>query len=79
MPEVKLLDLETEATFFTLFHFRPMLVFHGPGNTRKYVLFSGDMEREQWPLTHFKAFIFCALNIEALSISEWLHSRSSKA
>ena len=41
MRRVKLLDPETEPTFFTLFHFRPMLVFHGPGNTRKHVLFSG--------------------------------------
>ena len=70
MRRVKLLDPETEPTFFTLFHFRPMLVFHGPGNTRKHVLFSGGMEREQWPLMHFKAIIFCALNIDALSISE---------
>ena len=29
---------ETEPMFFTLFHFRPMLVFHATGNTRKHVL-----------------------------------------
>ena len=58
MRRVKLLYPETEPTFLTLLHFMSVLVFHGPENTRKHVLFSGGMEREQWPLMHFKAFIF---------------------
>ena len=38
--------------------------------TPKNMLFSGGIENEQWPEMHFKAFFLCALNTDALSISD---------
>ena len=53
MWRVNLLDPETKPMFFTLFHFRPMLVYHGPENTRKHVLFSGGHGKGTMALNAF--------------------------
>ena len=44
------------------------MVLETPENM--FCFLAGSMKREQWPLIHFKAFIFCALNIDSSSISE---------